>query len=205
LALALTRFIRWRAYLLIPLAYFVMMVPAWIAGRPIGQLMTIYITQGTADELLSLNAPTVFTWFPDSLFDTFYPAGLILAGAAVLIFVYVVSKSRLRLTPDWIVELSTITVLVTPYLLPKMHERYFFPADIFTILFAIFYPRYLVVPVMVQLVSLFSYFPFLFGYKLIPIRTLAMLELVPIVLVLYHCITRIQADGLSKPTSLETS
>jgi Gpi18-like mannosyltransferase len=204
-ALALSKAVRWRAYLLIPLAYFVMMVPAWIAGRPIGELMTLYVTQGTADELLSLNAPTVFTWLPDYLFDTLYPAGLIWAGAAVLIFVLVVSKSRLPRTAGLIVELSTISVLVTPYILPKMHERYFFPADVFTIIFAAFYPKYLIVPVLVQFVSLFSYFPFLFGYNLIPLRTLAMIELVPVVLVIYHFVSRLTAGETSKTTELEVS
>jgi Gpi18-like mannosyltransferase len=197
-ALAVARMVRWRTYLLIPITYFVFMVPAWIAGRPIGDLMTIYITQGTADELLSLNAPTVFTWLPDYLFDTLSPAGLIWVAAAVLVFIFVVSRSRLRITPGMIVELSTISVLVTPYLLPKMHERYFFSADIFSIVFAIYNPRYLIVPILVQLVSLFAYFPFLFGYNLIPLRTLAMVELVPVVLVIYRFVSGLVPGGSSQ-------
>lgn len=189
--LALRRRVRWHTYLFVPLAYFLMMLPAWIAGRPIGELMTIYVTQGTADELFSLNAPTLYTWLPDYLFDSLSPAGIIWAAAAILIFVFVAARSRLQLTPGFIVELSAISVLVTPYLLPKMHERYFFPADIFSILFAMYYPRYLVVPVLVQVVSLFSYFPFLFGMRLLPIRTLAMVELVPIVILLHHFASRL--------------
>lgn len=200
--LALSRIIRWRTFLIIPLAYFAMMVPAWIAGRPIGELMTIYVTQGTADELLSLNAPTLYTWLPDYLFDTISSAGIVWAAGAILVFVFVGYRSRLRMTPGLIVELSTISVLLTPYLLPKMHERYFFPADIFSILFAMFYPRYLIVPVLVQLVSLFSYFPFLFGMNILPLRTLAMVELVPIVILVGHFLSRLSANGrVTKATS----
>jgi Gpi18-like mannosyltransferase len=182
-----------------------MMIPAWVAGRPIGDLMTIYITQGTADELLSLNAPNLYTWLPNAQFDMLSQAGIIWAAALVLLFAFVVYRSRLKLPAGMIVELATISVLVTPYVLPKMHDRYFFSADVFTILFSFMYPRYLIVPVLVQSVSVFTYLPFLFGYGIIPYRTLAMIELVPIVILLYHFVVRLSSKEGTAETESETA
>jgi Gpi18-like mannosyltransferase len=44
-----------------------------------------------------------------------------------------------------------------PYLLPKMHERYFYPTDILSIIFAFYFPEYRWVAISVQLASFFSY------------------------------------------------
>jgi len=118
--------------------------------------MAVYITQGTANELLSLYTPNLYTWLPDAQFDMLLQAGMIWATALGLLFAFVVYRSRLKLSTGMIVELATISVLVTPYVLPKMHDRYFFPGDTFTILFSFWYPRYVTVPVLVQFVSVFG-------------------------------------------------
>jgi Gpi18-like mannosyltransferase len=204
LALALAKAVRWRMFAIIPAVYFVMMIPAWVAGRPIWDLMTIYFTQGTADELLSLNAPSLYAWLPNAQFDMLSQAGMIWAAGLVLLFAFVVYRSRLRLSAGMIVELATISVLVTPYVLPKMHDRYFFPADVFTILFGFWYPRYVAVPALVQFVSVFAYMHFLFGYGIIPFRTLAIIELVPIVILLYHFVARLSSKEAVAEAGLAT-
>ncbi|MBC1270570.1 hypothetical protein GNF07_26340, partial [Trichormus variabilis FSR] len=48
-------------------------------------------------------------------------------------------------------------VLLMPYILPKMHQRYFYPADICSIILAFYLPQYRWVAIAVQLSSLFSY------------------------------------------------
>ena len=54
-----------------------------------------------------------------------------------------------------------VSVLLAPYLLPKMHDRYFFPADVFALLL-LFSPGILkLVPVLMQIGSLIVYQLFL--------------------------------------------
>jgi len=60
-------------------------------------------------------------------------------------------------------------------LLPKMHERYFYPADVFSLVAAFFIPEIWFVPIAYQVISLLSYTPFLLGansQKVIPIAAL---------------------------------
>ena len=56
------------------------------------------------------------------------------------------------------------------------HERYFYAADVFTIVLAFYRSRWVVVAVVVQLVSFLSYWPFLFGHAAVPLATLAVVE-----------------------------
>jgi Gpi18-like mannosyltransferase len=105
-----------------------------------------------------------------------------------MVFFYVTLgyKSRTPVADERLIAWATLSVLIVPYALPKMHDRFFFPADIFSVLLAFYVPRLFLVPLMVCAVSFFSYFPFLFGYEVIPLRYLAIVLLVPIALLIRH-------------------
>jgi Gpi18-like mannosyltransferase len=89
------------------------------------------------------------------------------------------------------IQLALISVLVVPYLLPKMHERYFFAADVISIIFGFYYPRYFFVPIIINLVSLFSYFPYLMlqhgvGVQIFSLPILSLILGLTILITLYH-------------------
>jgi Gpi18-like mannosyltransferase len=81
-----------------------------------------------------------------------------------------------RLEADTIVATAAFSLLLVPFVLPHMHERYFYAADMLTIVLAFFRPRWAFVAVLVQVVSFLSYWPFLFGHEAVPLATLAMVE-----------------------------
>jgi Gpi18-like mannosyltransferase len=60
-----------------------------------------------------------------------------------------------------------------PYELPGMHERYFFAADLFALVYAFYFPARWYVAAGVQAASSFSYLPFLFRHEPIPRTWLA--------------------------------
>ena len=80
-------------------------------------------------------------------------------------------------TPALIVELAAFSALLVPFVLPKMHQRYFFPADILLIVFGFYFPAYFYVPLVINMVSFFSYQYFLFGPENIPMPQLALVTL----------------------------
>ena len=82
------------------------------------------------------------------------------------------------------IQLATVSVLVMPYFLPKMHDRYFFAADVISIVYGFYFPVYFFVPIIVGMVSLFSYVPFLFGREVIPLSFLAIILALMIVILL---------------------
>jgi len=141
--LLLNKEVPWKYLLAIPLIYAAMMTPAWLAGRSAVELATIYLSQGSYYRSLSMNSPNL--WAVVKQFDLLsYKAGLVIGiGAAIagnlLLIVYAQRKSWSPATVK--LMLVSATLLLGPYLLPKMHDRYFFPADVFLILLATMYPR----------------------------------------------------------------
>ncbi len=88
--------------------------------------------------------------------------GIALTLAIVLALIAIVVLRRVQLTPTRILLAGTVSVLLVPYLLPAMHERYFYLADALTVISAFYLPRRLwALPVLEQFASFMSYMPFL--------------------------------------------
>lgn len=186
LVLLLRRAISWRYVPLIPLVYALSAVPSWLVGRPARDLATLYLGQAGTYEELNRNAPNMYAWFPTHLYEHLYHAGLVWAVAVCFLFVYVVFKSTVRLDTSRIAEIALLSALIMPYVLPKMHDRYFFPADMLSLVFAFFYPRFFVAAITVIMTSLLSYFPYLFGVIIIPTPILALVQLGNVLVLTWH-------------------
>jgi Gpi18-like mannosyltransferase len=178
--------ISWRSFLWIPTVYLLSILPAWLAGRPLLDLLLIYTRQADFYRALTMNAANIYQWLPDTLYDLLLPAGLLWSVAAVLLVVAAVYKSRQPLTNGILLQLATFFAVLLPYLLPKMHDRYFFLADVLAIVYAFYFPRYVFLPVLVGLTSLLSYWPFLFGREIISLSILAFVPLITLLILGRH-------------------
>ena len=56
--------ISWKHLLTIPAVYFIAIIPAWVAGRPLMELLTVYVDQVQGVPGLFHNAPNLYTWLP---------------------------------------------------------------------------------------------------------------------------------------------
>jgi Gpi18-like mannosyltransferase len=54
-----------------------------------------------------------------------------------------------------------------------MHDRYFYPADVISIIFVFYFPQYFFVPVVIILSSFFAYQQTLFNAEPVPMAILA--------------------------------
>ncbi len=161
------------ALLLVPAMYVVSCLPAWLCGRPLGQLLTVYLNQATYYPRLTSNAPHIYQWFPASMYEMMVPAGIVFAVAIGGLFAVAVWRSRTSLAPARVLQLATLSLLLVPYVTPKMHERYFFPADVMSVALAFVSPRFAWVPIAVGAISFFSYAPFLLRTSVVPLPLLA--------------------------------
>jgi len=163
-ALFFKKEISWKQVLLIPAVYIAMCVPAWIAGRPIGELLTIYLRQTNLGEtFFEINFPNLYFQLPDKFFPTFFPATLVIAASMALTYIGSIYKSKIKLTRPVLVLLALVSVVIMPYFMPKMHDRYLYAADALSIVFGFYFPEYYLVPVMINLFSFFIYEGQLFG------------------------------------------
>ena len=118
---------------------------------------------GASADSMTLNAPTFYQWLSAGASSVWKYLGLAAAGVLVAVVGLVAWLRRRPLTAAHIVVLATTVVLAVPFLLPQMHERYFYLADVLTIVMAMYVRRFWPVAIVVSLSSLLSYAPFLWN------------------------------------------
>ena len=58
-------------FFLIPLVYLAVITPAWLVGRPLDELLLIYMNQAKTYKNLTRNAPKLYQWIPQTYYDIF--------------------------------------------------------------------------------------------------------------------------------------
>jgi len=165
----------WAAPLWVPLVFVASLVPAWVAGRPAVDLLLIYVRQAGSYRDLSLWAPNIYHLIPGAPEGPFRNAGLVLTATALAAAAYLASQSRERWGDHERILIAVGTCVLCPFLLPAMHERYFFTADVLSLLLPFWMPRRWWVPLAIGAASTFSYGNFLFGQHPIELKYLALL------------------------------
>lgn len=138
LALLIHRRVPFGLWLLTPLATAAMMIPAMLAGWPPGNLIAIYAQQSTTFADLSRNAPNIWS-IVDMLprGDDTPLLGLAFTVAIGASAAYVARFSAQPVQGRALIATALLALLVTAGLLPKMHERFFYLADIVSLVLAI--------------------------------------------------------------------
>ncbi|MDW7695912.1 hypothetical protein R9C00_25570 [Flammeovirgaceae bacterium SG7u.111] len=161
-------------HVVLPLVvWFLLLIPCWLLGRSLLDLLLIYPRQFMQDAALTLDAPSVYQLFPNAPFESLHSAGLLFVLFILAGFAWLFTSEKFKLTDETLMWVTMLSFLLFPYFLPKMHDRYFFPADVFSIVFAFWYPKKWFVPVVVGSISFFSYIPFLFDTSVVPYSFLA--------------------------------
>lgn len=174
--LLLKRKVNWRYFFFSPLGYLIALLPLWFIGVPLDRVLFTHIRQYATWVDNKFNMPNLYQWISESFLP--YSLSIILAIVVVLIIALFVSKTRLEMAgEDFITHLTALSVIIVPFFLPRMHDRYLFPADIMTIILAFYRPKYWYVAVLISLTSLNAYLIQLFEIVVIPLRWLAIIPL----------------------------
>ncbi len=172
----------------VPGVYLAAALPAWLVGRPLGDLLLLYANQRILPfASLTLGATNLYQWLPDHSFDLFFPAGLVLAAVAASVFVFLVWRRQpAGLSDDALLSAALVSLVLMPYVLPAMHERYFFPADVLGVAFAFWFPRRWLIALLIQAASFFTYLPYLFNKEPVPRPLLALVMGAALALAIRH-------------------
>jgi Gpi18-like mannosyltransferase len=174
-------------YLLIPPAVYILCgVPAVLAGWPLVEMLFQLLGYSRHVNLpLTLGATNWYQWVPVKYGDTVWWIGMALALLAVEGLVLWMHKGPPRHLSEsqWLVSMALLSVMVAPFFLPNMHERYFFAADVFSVVYAFYIPRGFYVTLLVQFASAFTYLPYLFHWEPAPRPLLSVAMLAALCLV----------------------
>lgn len=150
----------------IPAVYFISILPALIAGRSLADCLNIYTNQVGYYKGLFFNAPTVWRFFGDAQIPeltnmSVYPA----MGALILFTLYAISAVK-SMDNNKLISLFFISALLAAFLLPRMHERYFYMAEVLSIAYFTCDRRKWYVPAILTAASLSSYMEYFLVYSM---------------------------------------
>lgn len=131
--------VRFRELWVFPLTCFAVILPALLMGKPLGDILGVYFNQMGEYPRLVLNAPSVYQFIPyGAELDEKLASRLGIIGAGVLVLGLLGLGLRLRgrLDRETAMTIAVVLCVGVPFLLPHMHERYFFLADVFTLCWA---------------------------------------------------------------------
>lgn len=169
------RTVKLRHFLWIPAIYAVSIVPAWLMGRSLPDLLGIYFGQADYYPWGTLNYPNLYALLGEAMPDMRHAAEVSGAGLMMTIAVlgglaYYLYTMKVRVTDRLAVSLALLTAGVIVYTLPHMHERYGILLDLLAVVWAMLDIRKLPVFFGFSLISVVSFMPYLIGEEVIPLR-----------------------------------
>lgn len=192
--LLIARKIEFKHLIAFPLAFFALLTPAFIVGKPVGETLRIYINQTDEYPALSKLAPNIFAFATEYCsFKQFSMLGIFAAGAAAAGIIYFAWINRKYIDSKEICVLAFLFVVILPYLLPRMHERYFYMADILSLTVFFSNKKRWYAPLMMIYASIRSYSVFLIGKTDVNFKYLSIIVFILIILTAYDLFGRIQA------------
>ena len=165
--------IKVRHLFVFPAAYIATILPAVLAGRNFWELLTLYYNNtSTIGDGLNYNSSSMYALFDFYAMPTETAAriGIFLAFflcAAVYVWLLI---RREDISDRVLLEVCVLFCIAMPFLLPHMHDRYFFLADILTFALAVVAPVMIPVPALVTFGSLLGYHAYLKQRFLVPMR-----------------------------------
>ncbi|MCL2081268.1 MAG: conjugal transfer protein TraL [Oscillospiraceae bacterium] len=128
--------------LMFPIPYVLTSLPALFMGWTPSRIIGIYTGQVEIySDWLTLNAPTLFAVLGKVPKHPWFEIGLALTGAFVLSMLTLAYIKREALDEKSLLAFAFAICLGVVWLLPAMHERYFYLAEVFVILFAALNPK----------------------------------------------------------------
>lgn len=148
----------WLWLAVVPLVYIACAAPVLLAGRPLPEVLGVYVQQANAFHYLTKNAANIWVFLPLP-YGVGTTVGLALTLAAGLALAVRVAHLK-DPTPELLLKYACASLLLMPLLLPKMHERYFYGFELASIALAFVNLRYLPLAVASQVSGVLAYLVF---------------------------------------------
>ncbi len=163
--LLMRRRLPWYSLFAIPLVFLLLDLPAVLAGASWDTALSVYLDQTGSYKQLTLGAANLYQLIPIDG-DATWLAHLGIAAAAAVIVVFLAWSvwRKPAVTPTSILVVATASAVVVPFLLPAMHDRYFYTAEVLSVVMAFYLPlRFVLIPILIQAAAIGVYHSSLTG------------------------------------------
>ena len=159
--------------------YFLTCVPMWLMGRDLGDLLLVYLKQtGQYNNSLSLNAPSFLALLGNlsqGWVEKLSPTFVIFTFSVTGIVMYIAGHTDLDKKEN-LVGFALLFSLFIPYFLPHMHERYFYLADVLSIVYVVLNRKRWYTAVLTQVCSLYAVSKYLFAPTWLSLAEIAIVQ-----------------------------
>jgi Gpi18-like mannosyltransferase len=143
--------IPWKSIFLPPLVFILSGLPVFIVGKPIYDIVFVYLKQADTYKSLCMNCSSMWALFPDTNYDLWMVVGIALTAAVSILYIIAFSRTINVENPHQVVLAALISVVIAPFFLPKMIDRYFYLAELFSIGLLLMDWRSMVIPILLQI------------------------------------------------------
>lgn len=145
--------------LAIPAIYIILDLPVYFLGMSFYDILTVYIYQSSETYLVH-GAPNFYIFVNNPLFSSWIVPAILLT---LIVTLFSLARLSLQAYSNLLVIKSALFfTLLLPFFLPNMHERYFYLAEMISIIWVFYQPRYFFIPMLLQLISIVTYSNYLF-------------------------------------------
>jgi Gpi18-like mannosyltransferase len=156
----------------------------------------VYFSQAGQYKMIAMFLPNLYTWLPENTPGYISSAAVVLAGGLVLISLFYFYRKKFMITNEVLVSLALFFALFVPFILPHMHERYYFLADILSVIFAFYFPKKFYVPIITVLSSTYAVCHNLFNTDFFSVQLLGVIMLLVLISVAKHLVDLIKANRI---------
>lgn len=174
-------------FLLIPLMEFILCLPAIIAGRPIRNIIYVYLFQMGQYKYMTLKYYNIWYYFPGN-YEEFSRVAIVFALTVIGTGAYWVLKKKIELKGHKLLYFSVWVIYSCCMFLPAMHERYGYVLEILLIIYAVLYRKRIGICVTACLITLAAYRNYFMGNPPFSEELLSMVNLA--------CYLKLSYDGL---------
>ena len=199
--LFLKKIIAWQSILLPPLTYIMLSIPPILFGRPWSDVLSIYLLQASTFQSLSSNAPNLYIFMSTVPYKYGTIIGLIFAILIVGSWIWLNARARLDINHKSMILMSLVSVALVPLVLPKMHDRYFYPADIFSLLTAFYISELWFAPILYQIISMSAYLVTISGAPILLLQIAAVLNVIIAGFLVWEQVRLCDIDNRKKNTT----
>lgn len=181
-------------FFMIPIAVFVINIPALLLGRPITSLVSQYMTQVGEYKDLTMNLTNIYTFVPN-YYNLLSTAGIIFTIFIFAMLTMFILTYKFKMNNKIILQIAILSILICNYFLPSMHERYIYMAGVLGVIYFFIDRRKWYIPLGVISISFFCYINYLFDYLMFPKTIMAVVFLLIIIKLAIDLVRNIIIQG----------
>ena len=198
----LTGKIKWKHIFIFPAVYIASILPAVFAGRGFWELLTLYVRNtSTIGDGLNYNSSSLYALVDLSEMGNAAAAryGIILTVVFCLAVYALFIFRRKNAGKKALFGACMLFAIGVPFFLPHMHDRYFFIADMLTLVFAVAEPTMALTAAYVSFGSLLGYYAYLKMQYFLPMRYGAIAMVLALLIVISYAAWHLRIETPAPP------